>query len=183
MRAARLREMHLKLKGSPIVVLVGFMGCGKSTVGRLLADRLNWTFVDLDEEIERRAGKPISEIFDREGESRFRDLEHHALSEQMRQARHGKARVVALGGGAFAEPRNRAALELEGVSIWLDCPVDQLWERVAGDASRPLARQRNDFERRYIERRPHYQRADFTLPAANDAPADVVAAILRLPLF
>lgn len=175
--------MNLKLKGSPVIVLVGFMGCGKSSVGRLLATRLGWAFVDLDEDIERRSGHSIPEIFDREGEPKFRDLEHEALQDQLRQARHGKARIVALGGGAFIEPRNHAALELEGVSIWLDCPVETLWERVSGDTGRPLARRREDFERLYRERRPHYQRADFTVAAGTEEPGELVETILKLPLF
>ena len=175
--------MHLKLKGSPVIVLVGFMGCGKSTVGRLLAGRLEWTFVDLDEEIERRSGVPIFQIFEREGEPKFRQMEHEALLEQLYLARQGRARVVALGGGAFADPRNQNALELEGISIWLDCPVEKLWQRVSGDENRPLARRRDEFELLYSERRLQYQRAYFTLPAGTDEPAELVEAILKLPLF
>ena len=175
--------MHLKLKGSPIIVLVGFMGCGKSTVGRLLADWLGWAFVDLDEQIEAREGMPISRIFERQGEPRFRELEHEALLEQLRSARQGKARVVALGGGSFAEARNREALELGGISIWLDCPLEKLWERVANESHRPLARRRKDFEELYRERLPHYQGADFSVPAGADEPSLVVQSILALPLF
>ena len=157
--------MHLKLKGSPIIVLVGFMGCGKTTVARLLAERLGWTFVDLDEQIESRSGMPIAQIFEREGEPKFRELEHEALLEHLELARQGRARVVALGGGAFVEQRNRDALNLGGISIWLDCPVEQLWQRVSGDSGRPLARQREEFERLYQQRLPYYQKADFTIAA------------------
>ena len=99
--------MHVKLKGSPALYLVGFMGCGKSTVGRSLAGTLKWDFVDLDDEIEREAGSKIVEIFDRFGEPVFRVMEHKALGEQIRKARMGMARVVALGGGAFAQKPNR----------------------------------------------------------------------------
>lgn len=175
--------MHLKLKGSPIIALVGFMGCGKSRVGRLLAERLDWTFIDLDDEIERRTGRSIPQIFQDQGEPKFRDLEYEALLDQLRQARRGKARVVALGGGAFVEPRTFAALELEGVSIWLDCPVETLWQRVQGGPVRPLAQRREDFERLYNERRPHYQRADFTLAAGAQEPAELVETILNLRLL
>ncbi len=175
--------MHLKLKGCPLIVLVGFMGCGKSTIGRLLAERLGWTFVDLDEEIERRSGKAIAEIFDREGEPKFRNLEHEALLEEQRLARHGRARVVAVGGGAFAEARNREALDVSGVSIWLECPVKTLWDRVSGGSDRPLARRWEDFERLYQDRLPYYQKADFTVSAGSEAPAEIVDAILKLPLF
>ncbi len=175
--------MHLKLKDSPIIVLVGFMGCGKSTVGRLLAERLGWQFVDLDEEIERQAGSPIVEIFEREGERKFRELEHAALVEQLRLAQRGRARVLALGGGAFAESKNRERLEAGGVAIWLDCPVETLWERVSQGAGRPLARRREEFEQLYRERLPHYRLADYALRSYVLEPEAVVDAILQLPLF
>ncbi|HYM12243.1 MAG TPA: shikimate kinase [Bryobacterales bacterium] len=174
--------MHLKLKGSPLIALVGFMGCGKSTAGRLLAERLGWQFVDLDEEIERRTGRAVPEIFEQEGEAQFRQLEHEAFVEQQRLARQGRARVVAMGGGAFVESRNRDQLEVTGLSIWLDCPLDELWLRVAKESHRPLARRREDFDRLYQQRLPHYRLADFTV-AASDAPPRVVEAILKLPLF
>lgn len=174
--------MHLKLKISPVIVLVGFMGCGKSTVGRLLAERLGWQFVDLDDEIERRSGTQILEIFEEQGEPKFRELEHEALVEQMRLARQGRPRVLALGGGAFAEERNREQMDIGGLSIWLDCPVETLWQRVLSEPQRPLARRREEFERLYQERRAHYGRADFTL-ADTGQPAEIVAAILKLPLF
>jgi shikimate kinase len=175
--------MHLRLKGSPLIALVGFMGCGKSTVGRLLAERLGWQFVDLDEEIERRTSRAIPEIFEREGETQFRQLEHEAFVEQQLLARQGRARVVAMGGGAFVESRNRDQIEISGLSIWLDCPLDELWQRVSQESHRPLARSREDFERLYRQRLPHYRLADFTVAAANDAPLRIVEAILKLPLF
>ncbi len=175
--------MHLKLKGSPIICLVGFMGSGKSTVGKLLAERLGWTFVDLDEEIARRAGRSIPDIFEAEGEPRFREREQAALEEQCHQAQHGRARVVALGGGAFSNPETREKLELGGVSIWLDCPVERLWPRVEGIPDRPLARDRGQFERLYQQRLEHYRQADFAIPADTDEPAQVMEAILKLKLF
>lgn len=175
--------MHLKLKGSPLIALVGFMGCGKSTVGRLLGERLGWQFVDLDDEIERRTGRAIPEIFEQEGETQFRQLEHEAFVEQQRLARQGRARVVAMGGGAFAESRNREQLEISGLSIWLDCPVDELWQRVSKESHRPLARRREDFDRLYRERLPYYRLADFSIAAASETPFDIVEAILKLPLF
>jgi shikimate kinase len=174
--------MHLKLKGSPLLCLVGFMGCGKTTVGRLLAERLGWTFVDLDDEIESRAGLTILEIFEQEGEPRFRDLEHEALREQQLLAQKGQARVVALGGGAFAELRNRERLELGGLAIWLDCPLETLWSRVASFSTRPRARDRTQFERLYEERTPLYRLADFTISGV-ESPERVIEAILKLPLF
>lgn len=174
--------MHIKLKGTPGIYLVGFMGSGKSTVGPLLAQRLGWEFVDLDAEIEGRFGIPISEIFEREGEPAFRDLEHDALREQVRLVRRGKPRVVALGGGAFVADRNRDELTTAGVSIWLDCPSEALWQRVSGEKHRPLARDRAAFERLFEQRHASYLPADFRVEAQGTAD-EVVAAILALGLF
>lgn len=175
--------MNLKLKISPAIVLVGFMGCGKSSVGRLLGERLGWTFLDLDEEIERRTGASIATIFESEGEPKFREIEHEALLEQLAQSRQGRPRVLAVGGGAFVDPRNRAELEMGGVAIFLDCAVEVLWERVSKASHRPLARNRDDFERLYRERLAGYRRADFTVAAGDRTPGQVVDAILKLPLF
>ncbi|MBI3666870.1 MAG: shikimate kinase, partial [Acidobacteria bacterium] len=153
--------MHLKLKGAPLICLVGYMGCGKSTIGRLLAARLGWTFVDLDEEVERRSGLAIPVIFEQGGEKRFRELEHEALLEQLSLARRGRARVLALGGGAFVNPKNRHHMENDGISIWLDCPLARLRQRVEAESHRPLARDPEQFERLYQERLPYYRDADF----------------------
>ncbi len=175
--------MHQKLRSAPVIYLVGFMGSGKSTVGRMLAARLGWPFVDLDEEIERCSGLPISKIFEREGEARFRDLEHQALLGQLQQARGGRARVLALGGGAFAEGRNRDSMGGDGVVIWLECSVETLWRRASAGSNRPLARQRDEFERLYRERLPRYQSADFTVSTETGGPASTLEQILALPLF
>jgi len=175
--------MHPKFRSAPVIYLVGFMGCGKSTVGRLLADRLGWMFVDLDQEIERRSGKTIDQIFQQHGEMRFRQMERETLLQQMGFARQGNARVLALGGGAFADPLNRQRMEGEGVSVWLKCPVDTLWQRVSGDTHRPLAQDRGEFDWLYQQRLTYYQGADFTIPGDTEGPEEVVGRILALPLF
>jgi shikimate kinase len=175
--------MHVKLKGSPAFYLVGFMGCGKTTVGRLLANRLKWDFVDLDEEIEREAEAKIVDIFDKFGEASFRALERKALNRQIRHARMGMARVVALGGGAFAQASNREAMEAAGVSIWLKSPIDQLWDRVSDEDDRPLARDREQFEALYREREPSYAEADFTIERNHAAPDQTVDDIQGLSLL
>ena len=112
--------MPADFKGVGAIFLTGFMGCGKSTVGKLLAERLGWEFVDLDERIEALAGKSIARIFSEDGEDEFRRLEHETLVEQARLAREGSPRAAALGGGAFTFERNRRAISGAGVSIWLD---------------------------------------------------------------
>ncbi len=92
-----------------MVCLTGFMGSGKSTVGRLLAAQLAWHFSDLDAEIERHTGLPISQIFEQKGEAVFRDIEHECLTRILGSASERDARMVlALGGGTFAQPRNAA---------------------------------------------------------------------------
>ena len=168
-----------ELVTAPGVYLVGFMGSGKSTVGRMLAGKLGWEFVDLDDEIEKRAGVSIPEIFAVQGEPAFRELESSALREQVKQARERRSRVVALGGGAFVDPGNREALSGAGVSIWLKCPVTRLWERVASERDRPLARDRTAFESLYEKRRAEYARADFTVEDEGEGPEAVVTRILE----
>ncbi len=162
--------MHIKLKGSPGIFLVGFMGCGKSTVGRALSEKMGWAFVDLDDEIERLAGKPIPTIFDDDGEDAFRDHEHQAVIEQAGLAQCGQPRVVALGGGTFAYKRNRDALENAGVSIWLDADADTLWRRISGQDHRPLARDRKAYADLLASRRDSYAQADFRVDAAGSQP-------------
>src|SRR5690349_11970508 len=98
--------MLLKLKRTPGIYLVGFMGSGKSTIGRALADEIGWTFLDLDEEIERKEGKPISEIFEEKGEPAFREIESAILREHLKMVDRGRPYVISLGGGAFVSETN-----------------------------------------------------------------------------
>lgn len=175
--------MIVKLARTPGIYLVGFMGSGKTTVGRLLADRLGWNFADLDEDIEAEQQMKIAEIFDRYGEQRFREIEREALRRRVRAIQRGEPTVLALGGGAFAQPDNYALLEDNGVTIWLDCPLDLARRRVEQDANRPLARDPETFERLYQERRAGYARADHRIEVTGDDPEPVVEAILRLPIF
>jgi len=100
--------MILKLKQTPGIYLVGFMGCGKSTVGSALADELGWSFFDLDQEIEKAAGVSVAEIFDQRGEDEFRVLETEALKKRVLNVRTGRPQVIALGGGAFTVEENIA---------------------------------------------------------------------------
>lgn len=175
--------MILKLKRTPGIYLVGFMACGKSTIGRLLAERLGWSFADIDEDIERGARRTISEIFEVEGEETFRRMEQEAIAERVRRIESGQPTVVALGGGAFARPENYELVAANGVSIWLDCPLEILLERIIGDTSRPLARDVERFRQLYEARLPAYQRADFRVTVTGKDPLTVVNEILKLPIF
>ena len=175
--------MILKLKNTPGIYLAGFMASGKTTIGRLLADRLGWHFIDLDEEIEAAQGMTIAQIFETRGEVEFRRLEHLAMRARVQAIESGKPAVVALGGGAFVQPQNYALVENNGITIWLDCPLATVSRRVAHTCHRPLARDAEDLARLYEERREAYARADYRIPIVSDDPAVAVEAVLALPLF
>ncbi len=175
--------MILKLKQTPGIYLVGFMGCGKSTVGTALADELGWCFYDLDQEIEKTAGTSVAEIFDQRGEGEFRTLETEALKKRVQNVRTGRPQVIALGGGAFTIEENFALASNHGVTIWLDVPLAVIQPRIAAETHRPLARDSQRFQELYEIRRQFYVRADYRIDASDQAAADVVACILALPLF
>ena len=145
------------------IYLVGFMAAGKTTLARALAKRLGWQAVDIDEVIEQRERLTVTEIFARRGEAYFRTLEREVLAEQT-APRH---LVVATGGGTFADPQNRAAINQDGVSVWLDVPLDRLIGRIPADGRRPLAADRAGFERLYHQRRTAYEQAHVRLDAGR----------------
>jgi shikimate kinase len=174
----------LKLRQTPGLYLVGFMGSGKTTVGKLLADRLGWGFADIDKDIEASQQRSISDIFDTLGEEAFRRMESEALQARVRSVARGIPMVMALGGGAPAQPGNIELIENHGVTIWLTCPFETVVRRVTQDnPNRPLARDMKKFEELYYARQPAYGRADFRLDSESDDPETVVDAILKLPLF
>ena len=152
------------------VYLVGFMACGKTTVARALARRLGWRAVDVDELIEQREHLSVAEIFARHGEPHFRAVEHAVLLDQL-PPRHV---VVATGGGTFTDIQNRAAINRDGVSVWLDVPLDRLIARVPSDGRRPLAADRQGFERLYHQRRVTYEHAHLRLDAGRSSVEEIV---------
>jgi shikimate kinase len=166
--------------GSPSrrhVVLVGLSGSGKSTVGRLLGDRLGRPFVDTDDVVVALAGRPIPEIFAADGEAAFREVERRAVA----WALEGPPGVVATGGGAPLDATNRERLWAGNLVVWLDAPVDVLVRRVgAAGAGRPLlsggAAAR--LARLAEARRPVYAAAHLHLVTSGLSPADVAAAII-----
>ena len=175
--------MILKLKQTPALYLVGFMGCGKSTTGAKLADNLGWRFHELDAEIEKAAGMTISEIFDRQGELKFREMETAALRKLVKSAKTGRPHVIALGGGTFTIQENYELASSGGVTIWLDAPFDVLEARIAKETNRPLARDPVWLRHLYESRREDYARADYHIATGDETPDVVVARILALPLF
>lgn len=166
------------LKLTKPIVLVGLMGCGKSTIGRRLATRLNLRFADTDDEIERAAGMTISDIFARYGESHFRDLERRVIQ---RMLNIGQG-VMATGGGAFMNDETRAAIQEKSISIWLDADIPTLVERVGRRSHRPLLKDRDAAEvlRELAEvRNPIYAQAHLRVSSASDPHEVTVRAILE----
>lgn len=156
------------------IFLTGFMASGKTAVGSALADRLGYRFLDLDREVEARAGASVREIFARRGEAAFRDLEHRALAAT---AAAGEV-VVATGGGAVVFERNRALIRRLGVSVWLDPGFETLLARLdeEGRRERPLLRDPEQARRLYESRLGAYARADLRIEIAADETAPEVAA-------
>lgn len=144
------------------VYLVGFMGAGKSTLARRLAARLDWRMEDVDERIEALEGRAVASIFAARGEPYFRQVERRVLLDLL-PLRHA---VVATGGGTFVDPQNRALINRDGLSVWLDVPLAELVARIPPDGRRPLAADRAQFERLYEARRAAYQQAHVRLDAA-----------------
>ena len=166
------------------VVLVGFMGAGKSSVGAALSRRLGWPFEDLEDRIQAREQRSIEQIFRQSGEAVFRQLEHAALRSLVEEL-SASAKVVALGGGAFAQANNAALLEKAGCStIFLDAPVDELFRRCQEqELERPLRGDVNEFNRLYEDRRPCYLKAGLRIETAGKNVEEVAAeAIARLGL-
>ena len=161
------------------IVLVGLMGVGKSTVGRRLARRLGLSFIDSDAAIEDAAGLSPAEVFERYGESDFRDGERRLVA---RLVDEGDVRVIATGGGAYVDPRTRELLNERAITIWLDAPVDILAERTGRRDTRAQLRngdRKATLERLSNERREAYRQAHIHVKSGAGAHKDVVDAIIR----
>lgn len=140
------------------IIITGFMGSGKSTVGRALARQLNCPLIDLDQIIEREEGRSARQIIEEDGEPRFRDLENQMLAKTLTDSAE---QVVALGGGAWISEKNRQLVRDQGgVSVWLDAPFDLCWKRIAASGGgRPLARSEADAGILFAKRRSSYELA------------------------
>ena len=166
----------------PCVVLIGFMGAGKTTVGRALAERLHWNFLDLDDLIEQREHMTVAEIFASSGEAAFRRIESAALTALLQDRKAGSDLVLALGGGAFVQKQNRDALISAGaITVLLEAPVDELRRRCHAELKvRPLAQQDARFNELYAARRPDYALARFTVQTLDKSVKQVTAEIEQL---
>ena len=156
------------------IVIIGFMGTGKTTVARLLAKRLGCFVVDLDQLITGNSGRSPREIIEQDGEAAFREIESRTLGEVFDK---GEAGVVALGGGAWTVARNRELIaQHDGFTVWLDAPFDLCWRRIEEGADlRPLAPSREAAEKLYRERLPVYVMANLRIPVAEGDSAEDIA--------
>ncbi|HEX4106336.1 MAG TPA: shikimate kinase [Rhizomicrobium sp.] len=163
------------------IALVGMMGAGKTSVGRRLATRLGVPFRDADHEIEAAAGLTVAEIFEKFGESHFRDGERKVIARLLEEPPH----VLATGGGAFMDETTRAAMAGAAFTIWLKAPVHLLMSRVKKRETRPLLKEgdmRATLERLLTIREPVYAKADMTLDSADEphgAPVERIIEALR----
>jgi shikimate kinase len=164
------------------LVLTGFMGAGKSTIGRLLAARINWSFLDLDAHLETRTGATIPQLFERHGEAHFRRLESSALASALGQ----NHTVLALGGGTPEELTNRLLLEQTPATftIFLDAPFPTLFDRcMLQDIARPVLADPAAAQLRFQKRHPLYRRlANLTIDTADLTAEQTVDAILKTGL-
>lgn len=164
------------------VVLVGMMGSGKTAIGKALSARLAVPFVDSDAEIETAANASIAEIFARDGETFFRRRE----SEVIERLLSGGPCILSTGGGAFLAERNRDAIARHGVAVWLNAPLDLLWDRVRHKDSRPLLRTADPYgtlSTIYAARTPVYAKASLHLPVRPRASIeDTTSSVLELLL-
>ena len=167
------------------IVMVGMMGAGKTAVGRALAARLGVPFLDSDAEIEAAANMTVPEIFVRDGEPFFRRKESQVIARLLDEARG----VLSTGGGAFLAEANRRMISEKGVSVWLNAPVEVLWNRVRHKDSRPLLRTPNPratLQELYEARKPFYREADLMVLSEGDVSVEqmvdrVLAALATRP--
>ncbi len=176
--------MQFKKRSTRNVILIGYRGCGKSSVGRTLAARLDWRVVDTDERLEAAAGRVIRDIFAQDGEPAFRHLETEVIQTVVRDSQQ----VISVGGGAVLSEQNRNALRDAGLCIWLTAPPEELLRRMQSDphsaATRPALSDRSELDEvRHLlkERQPLYaELAQHVVQTAGRAVAQVIDDILAI---
>ena len=163
------------------IVIVGFMGCGKTTVAEALARQLHCDSIDLDSFITEQEGRSPAEIIQQDGELVFREIETDALRDVLEKR---EARVIALGGGAWNIEANRALIaKHDYLSVWLDAPFELCWERIAsGNTIRPMAPDRESAKRLFESRRVGYGLAEFKVTPTRQGSIDQIATEVQLRL-
>jgi len=151
------------------------MAAGKTTLAQALGRRLGWRAEDVDLLIEARERRTVADIFAREGEPYFRSVERQVIYSLL-PLRHT---VVATGGGTFIDPENRAAINADGVSVWIDAPFDVLLDRIPADGRRPLASDRVQMAVLYETRRLAYEQAQIRLDATRAHAEELVEQLIE----
>lgn len=174
----------MKLKAN--IFLIGFSGSGKSTVGKILAKKLNCSFVDIDKRIERMSSKTIPEIFKSNGEKTFRKLESAAIKNLF--LKKAKPIVIALGGGAFQSRATRLLLAENGISVWLKCSISEIYKRLRKHSDRPkltgkkeslsTKRQKQTIRKLLLKRKDNYARADVRVITSDKTASRVALKII-----
>jgi len=182
----------MKLKSS--IFLIGFSGSGKSTVGKLLAKKLNCSFVDIDNRIESKSRKTIPNIFKTDGEKAFRKLESAAIRNLFAENAKAKPKVIALGGGAFEDRATRLLTTENGISIWLRCSISEIYERLRKHGDRPkltdkkntlsARKQKQTIQKLLLERKDNYARADLRVTTsgktANRVALEIISKLRKI---
>ncbi len=161
------------------IFLTGFMGAGKTSVGKILARKLQYPFIDVDEEIEKNAGTTISRIFEEKGEAAFRLLEEKTLERLVATTSQA---VIATGGGIILSPTNRKLMRQEGVWVFLDASLEIIKQRIGHTTHRPLLKSPN-LAKIYKERMPYYRQSEIIINTESfhdaSATADYIENVLR----
>ena len=161
------------------LVLTGMMGVGKSTIGKSLAERLSFSFVDIDKLIETKEGSSINLIFKKKSENYFRRLENIVSLEELKKSDS----VISLGGGAFLNNAIRRAVKYSSVSFWLDVDINELTKRLNKTKRRPLLTGKNlrdNINKIYLERKKTYSEADYRIKCNFLDPETIVNKILKI---
>lgn len=163
------------MNASQPIIVIGFMGSGKTTVAQALARVLQCGLIDLDHFITERSRRSPKEIIEQDGEAAFREIETRFLGEVLAS---GAAPVIALGGGAWTMLENRTLIEKhQGRAVWLDTPFEVCWQRIAASGGeRPLARDKEQARRLYQRRRPIYQMATLRVETSGELSGEAVAS-------
>lgn len=171
-----------KSGGAPIICLVGFMGAGKTSVGKELARRLGWRFIDLDDAIEEFERASVAEIFSRTGQAAFRQSETEALHRVL-ETNRDRPLVLAIGGGAYVKTENREQLkQAQAQMVWLSADLDELWRRVSSQdrTVRPLLTDKHAFESLYANRLHQFDSLTYRVDTMNKSVERVASDVAEM---